>query len=229
MGWWSDGNGEEEKPPACLPSPGHFWSWAAKNVANLIGFHAHILTSATTLPCEPTGTFYAHSAAWTGITQANNAKWAQTGYIRRRYQGSPAVIFKGYIEVKSGQGAANYYFSTFPAPAVGTTPSYSGELNQNNGRWTFFFNTVQRTYTNAGWANNSGRTVQYVGEIYDRNSQLVGTAGSRCRFSRCQYKVVGGGLINAGLVAGNLNSSNRAEWDYNFVNATTIEVWDVNP
>jgi hypothetical protein len=68
-----------------------------------------------------------------------------------------------------------------------------------------------------------------VGEIYVEETDLVGTAASKCNFTVCKYRLSGGVFIDAGLVAGDMHSSDRAKWEYHYTNGTSFEIWDVNP
>jgi hypothetical protein len=223
--------------------PGHFYSAAIKSLPRLIGYSCSITTKASLLPCEPTATFDAFCAIWTGVTKADVSKWCQIGFTRRRYSGSTTVNFWIKVEVKAGPAAADYYYHTHAAPAVGSTHKYHGELNPSSGRWDVYMDDVWIDgFTNRGWISDSGDRVDYTGEVYDENAQMSGTSADRCVFSNCQYKVAPPAsassssrsssaapsppFVNAALTNANLTNSDASKWGNRLISGTSFEIWD---
>jgi hypothetical protein len=183
------------------------------------------------LRCEPNSTFYSHSAAYTGVTKTGNTKWAQTGYIRRRYAGSSTVYWRVYHEVKAGPNPADYHFSfKGSAPGAGSH-SYQDWLNQGAGKWYAYYDggSPWDTFTHAGWKNDTGDYVQYAGEINIKESDLVGTADSKCRFASCQYRTAGNPWTDANIGDADCHTSDSKEWGITRVSGTAFDIWDVNP
>lgn len=227
----------------CAADPPRFYNGARKTAPageRLIGFSAKITTRPTTLPCEPVATFVAFSRAWTGISEADSfggepARWAQMGYLRFREEGKSDARDAIYVESVADYSVQStdptvVEMRIFRPPAAGQH-IYEGQLDQGSGEWVFTYDgTRLHAWTHEKWKGGAGRRAEYTAEIYDRTSQMVGTAAEPCRFEACKYRVVGGtGFTDAGLERGDLKSDDDAEWGNRFVDATTIEVWDVNP
>lgn len=109
---------------------------------------------------------------------------------------------------------------------------YKVDLDDTSGEWTATYDGETwegSTFTNEGWKNETGTDVAYAGEIYVWQTDMVGTADNKCEFTECQYRLKGGAYVNAGLVAGDLGSTNRKEWNYEYINGTSIKIWDVKP
>ncbi len=219
---------------------------ASKNVANLVGFSARIATRAARLPCEPHATFLAFSTTWVGVVKnTGTRKWAQMGYTYDRVSGVAAVTFQRYTEVMAGPTRATDYRITFfpgPAPAASGAHVYKGEVVQPavssssssssgaaaTGTWNFYYDGVLLdSWSHVGWANDVADRVDYNTEVLDAKSQVPGTNANRCLFDQCQYKVRGGNFVNAGLVDGNLRSTNPTEHTFNYINGTSFEIWDL--
>jgi len=232
---------------------GHFYSGAQKSVARLVGYECQITAKATVLPCEGTATFEAFSATWTGVTKADVSKWCQVGFTRRRYSPNTAINFWTKVEVRAGPNAADYYYHTHAAPAIGSNHTYRGELDPDTGKWEVFVDGARiDQFTNAGWINDTGDRVDYQGEVYDQNSQIAGTSGDHCSFSACRYRTATrrssssarsassgassssgprsgwtvGAWTNAGLTAANCSTDEASKWGNTRVNGETLEIWD---
>lgn len=172
------------------------------------------------------------------MTKADVSKWCQIGFTRRRYSGSTTVNFWIKVEVKAGPAAADYYYHTHAAPAIGSTHKYAGELNSATGQWNVYMDDAWLDgFTNAGWVGDTGDRVDYTGEVYDVNTQMSGTDADRCLFSNCQYKVASGAgssssaapnppFVNAGLTAGNMTNSDASKWGNRLLSGTSFEIWD---
>jgi len=240
---------------ACAAQAGHFYSGAQKRLPGLVGYECSITAKATVLPCEPTATFDAFSATWTGITKADISKWCQVGFTRRRYSPNTAVNFWTKVEVNAGPAAADYYYHTHAAPAIGSNDTYRGELDPDTGKWEVYLNGTRiDQFTNAGWRNDTGDRVDYQGEVFDENSQIAGTSADHCAFSNCRFRTATrrsssssrssssarsssssggpasgwnvGAWTNAGLTAANCHTTNAAKWGNTRIDGQTIEIWD---
>jgi GT2 family glycosyltransferase len=222
-------------PSPCTPDPGYAYAGALKNIANLIGGRATITTKDPALPCEPNATFYAHSAAYVSVNRpadpgpGSSKKWGQSGYIRRRLDGG-TIKYAIYFEVRAGPDPAQYHFSYGTSPPPAGPHSYEVDLNSAAGRWSVTIDGIAWTnWTNVGWQNLTGTYISYDGEINDLNADMPGIPSSKCKFTACQYKVVGGVYTNAGLVIADLNSTDKAKWNYELISGTSFNIWDVNP
>ncbi len=58
---------------------------------------------------------------------------------------------------------------------------------------------------------------------------MPGTAAEKCHFTSRRYRTAGGSFVDAGLTAGDLASSDRNEWDYDYVSGTALSIWDRKP
>lgn len=197
------------------------------------GAKATITTHNVKLRCEPFSTFATFSAVWVGPNQTNNAKWAQTGYGYERAAGSttrnPARTGR-YIEVRYGPGANDVYFAGGAIPAAGPH-EYRVELDVNTGTWVAYYDGAAwlgSTFQHNNWKCQAAQDVQWVGEIYVLETDMVGTAANKCVFTNCEYRC-SGGYFPAGIQAANMISTNRAQWDYDYVSGTSIRIWDVHP
>jgi len=120
---------------------------------------------------------------------------------------------------------------TAHAPAEGSIHEYKIELNKTTGTWSYFDDgTVWQTYADAFWTGTLGTSIQWTGEIYNMEDDMPGTAGDKCSFTGCQYRIDGGAAyVDAGLVAGDVNSDDVNEWGAEWVSSTALNIWDKRP
>jgi N-acetylmuramoyl-L-alanine amidase len=214
-------------PRTCTAAPGYNYAGVSKSIAGLTGFCATITTHATMLPCEGTASFGAHSDGWTGIKQGSNTLWAQMGYTRERASGATAVSYVRYVEIKAGTGASDFHYVTVPMDPPGHAHTYVGRLDNRTGKWEMLYDgTVVDTWTHTGWQRQSGDRIDYNAELFDENSQMIGTRSNHAVFSQCMYRTGAGSFAAAGIAASDVTSSDSTRWGASRVSGTSFEVWD---
>lgn len=215
----------------CTTTPGRKYAYMQKRATNLIGTKTKIKTRYAKLACEIEGcsTSAAFHAAYANISNSSSGlKWAQVGVSRRRNAGSSSIIQYRKAEVQGD----NYVIDmdTANAPAEGAEHVWACDLDKSTGKWSFSQDgTVWRRYTDAFWSSHLGTVVQWVGEIYNREDDMPGTAGDKCAFTECQYRRDGGSYQDAGFTTSDPITSDAAEWGCEHVSATAFNIWDKNP
>lgn len=218
-------------PPPCPHTDEYAYSVATKKPGGtgLEGGSTKITTRDVKLQCQPDSTFLTHSVAY--VTVNKSTMWAQAGYVTERVSGSKTILKGRYFEVRAGRKKEDYYYKR--GDAVGTgSHAYKVDLDGATGKWTATYDGDTwegSSFTNDGWKNVTGDNIQYSGEIYVTQTDMVGTAANKCEFTECQYRLKGGMYVDAGLVAGDLKSTDQKEWDYEYVNGTSFKIWDVKP
>lgn len=203
---------------------------ATKVVANLNAAKAKIKTRYGKLCCEKEGCGTSHALHCTYVNISNESgavKWAQSGYGRERNAGSAAIAADQYAEI-NGDG---YRIIKVPAPAEGSVHEYKIELDPATGKWSFYFDgTRWQTLADPFWNGKRGTSVQWTGEIHNKEDDMSGTAGNKCNFTECQYRVRGPLVYqDAGFSAGDPHSDDNSEWGAERVSNTAINIWDKNP
>jgi Bacterial Ig-like domain (group 2) len=228
-------------PPACSPCSataaattckctfGRKYAHADKRAANLIAGRTRIKTRWGKLCCEGCGTTDAVAAAYVNISNSSSGvKWAQVGYSRRRNPGSTSVIQYRKAEIQ-GNGY-NITMDTANAPAEGSVHEWKCELDKTTGQWTYYDNgTAFSPFSDPYWTTALGTVVQWVGEIFNKEDDMPGTASDKCNFTDCQYQVDGGAYVDAGFTARNLTTDDASEWGVELVSTTAINIWDKKP
>jgi hypothetical protein len=224
--------------PACpLTDPGHSWCGADKAIADLVGGGVTITTREPRLRCElDTEWYFALSAAFINVSNSSTGDWAETGFAKGNspWANINDLHWGVFFEVSCGPNLATDYWFRFGASPPGAgAHDYHILLDPAAGKWTATYggNTwVGSDFTHSDWTNELGTAVHYEGEVTDQEHDMPGTAASHCVFSNCKYRVQGQAQDQAaGLVAANLFSTDRTEWDYQYNNGTGFEIWDVNP
>jgi hypothetical protein len=218
----------------CTPHAGggRFYTHAGpKFVANLIGVKAKIKTRYGKVCCEDEGcsTVDAYHVAYANVSNNSAAlKWAQTGYDRHRNAGGVAVVKCRYAEMNGNAYKVN--FDTANPPAEGSVHEYRCDLDNASGKWSYSYDgTVWERFVDPAWRTIQGTDVQWTGEIFNKEDDMPGTAGDKCAFTECQYRVSGHNYQDAGLVAGDIRSDDNSEWGAEFVSATAFNIWDKKP
>lgn len=196
----------------------------------LIGVKANIKTRYGKLCGEPSSSAFASSRAFTDVSNETGAvKWAQTGFLRMRNAGSTTIAQYRYAEMQGDQPQPQKIFDAQNAPAEGTTNEYKCDLDRTTGTWSFFYaGTVWKSFQDDFWKNATGTTVQWTGEIYNKEDDMPGTEANKCNFSACRYNV-DGIYQDAGLVPANVASNDPNEWGAEWVSGTAFNIWDKNP
>lgn len=213
----------------------NFYAGGQRNVATLQGAYAKISTNETVLNCEPNGTFADDSFAWVGVTKTSGSsvpKWAQTGYVRFRTEGSKTIHKNKYWEVKAGPNAADYKITVDGFPGIGLH-DYECDLNDSTGNWTFFYDgTPWGNWTHNGWKNESGNRADYTGEIHHKLTQMPGKPSDKCNYRSCKFHKKGLAYEAANFAASDISSSDNSEWGVELVGAAptdAINIWDKKP
>lgn len=218
----------------CTPAGGggRFYAYAGpKSVAKLIGGKAKIKTRYMKICCEDEGcnTDTGYHVVYVNVSNnSGDMKWAQTGWGRERSAGSTAIKKYRYAEMQGDVYKVNY--DTANAPADGTTHEYRCDLDKAAGKWTFSYDgTAWENYADNFWKNKTGTDVQWTGEIFNKEDDMAGTSGDKCKFTECQYCVEGKAFKDAGLVAGDVNSDDASEWGAEHISGTEFNIWDKKP
>jgi hypothetical protein len=78
--------------------------------------------------------------------------------------------------------AVNYDISN--APTDDSTHSYQCDLDTTTGTWQFSYDgTAWQSYQDDYWKTAVGATVQWTGEIYNKEDDMPGTATDKCNFT----------------------------------------------
>ena len=72
-----------------------------------------------------------------------------------------------------------------------------------------------------------GQDVQWTGEVLNKEDDMPGTAGDKCSFTKCQYKVAGAAYVDAGIRAADVKSDDSSEFGSERVSGTafTFRCW----
>jgi hypothetical protein len=218
----------------CTPKGGggRFYAHAGpKDVADLIGIKAKIKTRYGKVCCEDEGcsTDSAYHVVYANISNsAGTLQWAQTGYGRERNPGSAAAKKYRYAEMNGSAYLVKY--DTDNPPAEGSVHEYRCDLDKAAGKWSYKQDgTEWKNFQDNAWKAMKGTSVQWTGEIFNKEDDMVGTAGDKCAFTECQYCVDGKAYQDAGLVAADVQSDDNSEWGAEFVSATAFNIWDKKP
>ena len=215
----------------CTCTPGRKYAYGLKSKAKLIGVKAKIKTRYGKICCENEGcsTDTGYHVVYANISNNTGTMiWAQAGYGRERNAGSAAIKSYRYAEMNGSTYKVNY--DTANAPAEGSSHVYQCDLNKATGKWSFSYDgTVWKNFADGAWRGKTGTDLQYTGEIYNKEDDMPGTAGSKCSFTECQYRVEGKAYTDAGLVAGNVKSDDAAQWGAEHVSGTALNIWDKKP
>jgi hypothetical protein len=215
----------------CTCTQGRKYAYVLLWKSDLIGAKSKIKTRYGKLCCEIEGcsTVAAFHAVYTNISNhASGLKWAQVGFSRRRNAGSTSIIQYRKAEIKGD----NYYIDmdTSNAPAEGSTHEWKVELNKATGKWSYYDDgTAWKTYTDNFWKSHLGEDVQWTGEILNKEDDMPGTSGDKCKFTQCQYKVDGAAYTNAGIRRADVKSDDSSEWGAEYVSGTAFNIWDKKP
>lgn len=217
----------------CTPKSGggRYYAYSLKNVAKVIGIKGKIKTRYGKVCCENEGcsTETGYHVVYANISNSSgDLKWAQTGYGRERNAGSAAIKKYRYAEMKGDVYKVNY--DTANAPAEGSTHEYKCDLDKATGKWTFSYDgTAWENYTDNFWKDKTGTSVQWTGEIFNKEDDMPGTDGDKCKISECQYRKDGKEYKDANLAAGDTDSDDDAEWGAEHISGTEFNIWDKKP
>jgi hypothetical protein len=198
-----------------------------------------ISTHQTTLCGGEGATTQAGSNAYAGVVKydgqnESNWKWAQTGYVTFRNQGSPTAHRNRYAETQAGPNPPDYDIEV-GSPPLGFSHEYLCYLNgQVSGTWLFEYDgTPWHQFTHTGWQGVVGSHYQWVAEIDNKEDEMVGSAGAgnECAFLLLRYILNWGAWQQeTNIVAGDLRTDDPAQWgiqvDDFFIG---FLVWDKNP
>jgi hypothetical protein len=215
----------------CTCTEGRKYAYVLITKAKLIGARSKIKTRYGKLCCEIEGcsTVDAFHAVYTNISNHDSGlKWAQVGFSRRRNAGSAAIIQYRKAEI---QGDSYFIdMDTAHAPAEGSVHEWKCELNKAAGKWSYYDDgTAFKTYTDNFWKSHRGQDVQWTGEVLNKEDDMPGTAGDKCSFTKCQYKVAGAGYVDAGIRAADVKSDDSSEFGAERVSGTAFNIWDKKP
>lgn len=228
-GWNGVSIGSAPQPGFC--TFGRKYAGVHKNIPDATGASAVIRTRSTTLCGEPTTHGTAASAAWVGpvLFNAGSAvKWAQTGYWRHRGGTTGVTIhLHQYAETQAGPNPADYERFQQPGIPSGTHQYRCSLLSPLFGTWTYEIDELPfHTFTHNGWRDVQATHVQWMGEIFNKQDQMPGTATAKCDFTDCQVSTDYSSFQNAGIVISNVKTSNTNEWGSEYVSPTAFNIWD---
>lgn len=212
----------------CTCTPGRKYAYGRKSETKVIGIKATIKTRYGKVCCENEGcsTDTGYHVVYANIS--NGGSWAQSGYGRERNAGSAAINTYRYAEMNGSTYKVNY--DTGNAPAEGSSHTYQCDLDRARGKWTFSQGgTAWQTYADNGWKNKTGTVAQWVGEIFNKEDDMPGTAGDKCSFTNCQYRLQGKSYKDADLTAGDMITDDASEWEAEWISGTAFNIWDKKP
>jgi hypothetical protein len=216
----------------CTCTPGRKYAYAKKEMTGLIGVKAKIKTrrgkvAGEAMKCSKAEAYYVAYANISGTLNGQLA-WAQTGFGRERNAGSSDIKTYRYAEMNGNVYKVKY--DNANAPLDRSELVYECVLDKNNGTWTFYQQGVKwQVFADAGWKNLTGDSVQWTGEIYNKEDDMAGTAAEKCTFSECQIKLAGKEYASPNLTDGDVSSDDAAEWGAERNSGNAISIWDVNP
>mgnify|MGYP000851767455 FL=1 len=214
----------------CECTSGRKYAYAYKSVSEVIGVKAKIKTRYGKLCCESkSGTDSAYHVVYANVSNSSGSLiWAQTGFGRERNEGSTSISSYRYAEMKGSTYKVNYDKSA--APSEGSTHIYQCDLDSASGTWTFFFDGKEwQKFADPSWKGQVGQSVQWTGEIFNKQDDMPGTAADKCSVAECQYRQTKKDYTDADLVAGDVKSDDAAEWGSEWVSKTAFNIWDKKP
>jgi hypothetical protein len=161
--------------------------------------------------------------------------WATIEYSKLRFSyGETGDTTSFRCRITEMQG---YYYDwlfdiygTFPQ--IGSVHEYRIELNQQNGKWFYWYDNVcfDTSIADPVWQTTLGSAVRWGGEVLGLESDMPGTFSNPCRITECQYRPAGGDYhdANFNLSRGWLKTD-TTEWMVKMVDDVSVDVWDVNP
>jgi hypothetical protein len=103
-------------------------------------------------------------------------------------------------------------------------------LDESTGTWTFSYDgTAWEHFADPWWVHKRGTSVQWTGEIVNKEDDMAGTSGNKCNFTECQYRKHGHDYQDAGIAASEVRSDDNGEWGAAWVSRTGFDIWDKNP
>jgi len=105
-------------------------------------------------------------------------------------------------------------------------------LQVNTGTWRSYYNQMLIwPIADPEWEITTGNSVSWSGEIYCRETDMVGTESDSCRISQCKYKTFNNVFVSSNLstYSDQIGSSDLNEWGVKLIDGSTIDVWDKNP
>jgi hypothetical protein len=215
----------------CTPGAGgrHFYAHAYKSVADLIGAKGKIKTRFGKLCCEGCATSAAFSSPFVNISnETGSLIWAQSGFNKERTAGHANTFTCRFAEANGNTYHVN--FDTAHPPAEGSEHVYQVDLDESTGTWTFSYDgTAWETFADGGWLHKRGTSVQWTGEIINKEDDMAGTSGNKCNFTECQFRSQGHGYQDAGITAGEVRSDDNDEWGATRNSGTAFDIWDKKP
>lgn len=214
----------------CTPGAGrHFYAHAYKAIADLVGAKTKLKTRWGKLCCEGCGTSAAFSSPFVNISnETGTLIWAQSGFNKERTAGQVNTFTCRFAEANGNTYHVN--FDTAHPPAEGSEHVYQVDLNEATGAWSFSFDgTVWETFTDAAWIHKRGNSVQWSGEIINREDDMAGTDADKCHFTECQFKTHGHAYQDAAITAAEVHTDDNAEWGASRISGTAIDIWDKKP
>jgi len=195
----------------------------------VVGVSASIKTRYGKICCEPSSNVAGYQVVYANISETTSGlKWAQSGWGRERNAGTTTITKYRYAEMQGNTYLVKY--DTANAPAEGASHTYKCTLDKSTGKWTYSYDgTAWNTFTDNFWKNQTGTTVQFTGEIFNKEDDMAGTAADKCSFTSCQVQTDGGSFVDAGIAASDVRSDDTNEWGAEFVSATAINIWDKKP
>ena len=175
----------------CSPAPhkGRYYATGHKSVTDPIGVRAKIKARYGKVCCEDEGcsTLDSYNVVYANVShEKGKLIWAQTGFGRERQPGTTTINKYRYAEMNGSAYKVNY--DTANAPGEGSVSLYQCELNMATGTWTYSQDGADwQKYTDNAWKNQTGNSIQYTGEIIDKEDDMAGTAGDKCEITECQY------------------------------------------
>ncbi len=213
----------------CTPSCNYVA--ASKPVPKAIGAIATIKTVCGKFCCEPNAISNAHQAAYVSANNLGTGgiRWAQTGWAKCRNVVSTTIAEHRYAEI-NGDKYNPKYDATNPPPSDRSSHTYQCDFTTATGTWAYSCDGAQWwTFQDDNWKNNSAAIAQRSGEIHNKEDDMPGMPTDKCNFTGWQYKVIEGAYQNAGLIAGDVVSTNLNLWGDQWVSATAFNIWDKNP
>lgn len=184
----------------------------------------------------------------TGATQIDQgavARWAQLGYgIQRNDPRVPDDVLCIYVEVKSEPGVStpsryfiDFYWMQAPPPSPHVT--YSCQLNQSNGVWTFVavdqFGIPEVAVSVAGpasltapWIGQAANRADFNVETFNVEDRVPGSQGNPAEYFGCQVMYAGlpGLFVSAGISPANLRAQTPL-YQHFFLGEEGFLIWDI--
>jgi hypothetical protein len=158
---------------------GHWFAGYTSDLHIDYGTQAQIVTQQTSLCTGSTAS--TDATEWVMLNSNDYNQYVQTGYYRDRTTSVPYFWAESYIV---GQPYQFYVDYNDPAPAIGSTHTYTVQYNASMGAEIsgFDYTALIQTSVPFGTGVWSTRGHQYLGEIHDAGTDIYGNASNPVNF-----------------------------------------------